>query len=160
MWRVLGTPEMRVEARRAFNHDITNRPPSLPADDQSALVYLLRKTRNVTETRVHMEAAYYLHGYWQYMVDRYEDMVAKGREESLDDEKWPFTTHFCGCSFCTAANTPSFNARCRIGFRRAYNFGDNQFLEAIGARLYHPNFNTSSLVPLPESSAGAGTTTS
>jgi xyloglucan 6-xylosyltransferase len=68
VWRALGLPEMRADAQHAFNADIPNRPPQLRADDQSALIYVLRSARVETEPRVHLEAAYYLHGYWRYMV--------------------------------------------------------------------------------------------
>ncbi|KAI5058389.1 hypothetical protein GOP47_0026559 [Adiantum capillus-veneris] len=95
IWRELGKRERRQEAKRAFNEEIANRPRDLRADDQSALIYMLRQLRNATQDVVHMEAAYFLHGYYELMVDRYEEMMEKGRHLMRDDEQWPFTTHFC-----------------------------------------------------------------
>lgn len=85
-------------------------------------------------------------------------MAGRGRAASHDDDQWPFTTHFTGCSFCTGTtgdDSASLDALCLVGFRRAYTFGDDQFLAAIGSRLRHPDFNTTSLIPVAASSATA-----
>ncbi|MCO5595476.1 hypothetical protein L7F22_049519 [Adiantum nelumboides] len=149
VWRELGKRERRQEAKRAFNQEIANRPRDLRADDQSALIYMLRQLRNGTEEAVHVEAAYFLHGYYELMVDRYEEMVEKGRHRMRDDQQWPFTTHFCGCSFCGSKEPVS--PRCLLGFTRAYSFAHNQFLLSTRANLFHPNLNSSVLMTIQPS---------
>ncbi|KAH7284989.1 hypothetical protein KP509_33G005900 [Ceratopteris richardii] len=143
IWRELGKIERREEAKIAFNNEITNRPPDLRADDQSALIYMLRQLKNATHDFVHTEAAYFLHGYYKLMVHRYEEMIRRGRENMRDDDQWPFTTHFCGCSFC--GSTSEVSHECLHSFTRAYTFAHNQFLAFANASLFHPNLNSTGL---------------
>lgn len=135
-WSALGAPENIVKSKEAMNSVIKSRPQDWDPDDQSALVYLLNQNRKESEVKTFLEAGYSLHGYWDYIVDTYEDIM-QGKE------KRPFVTHFCGCNFCGGL---TITDRCSQGFERAFNFADNQLLAFVGLR--HSNLSTSSLQPI------------
>lgn len=136
-WSELGAPENIVKVKEAMNSVIKTRPQDWDPDDQSALVYLLNKNRRESEQKAFLEASYSLHGYWDYIVDDFEDIL-EGKA------KWPFVTHFCGCNFCGGV---IISDRCSQGFERAFNFADNQLLALVGLR--HSNLSTSLLEPIP-----------
>lgn len=50
------------------------------------------------------------------MVDKYEDMMAKSKPGS-GDENWPFVTHFVGCKTCRAKASYDFD-KCRVNIER------------------------------------------
>jgi len=138
-WSALGEPANIVKAKEAVNSAIKTRPQEWDPDDQSALVYLLNQNRTDSEKYTFLEASYNLHGYWEYIVDTFDDLK-EGKE------KWPFITHFCGCNFCGGQN---ISERCSRGFERAFNFADNQLLALVG--LAHSNLSTSLLEPIESS---------
>lgn len=55
------------------------------ADDQSALVHLLAKEQRRWRDKVHLESAYDLHGYWEPIVGRLEDVAAAYAEMERRD---------------------------------------------------------------------------
>eukprot|EP01018_Ginkgo_biloba_P027773 Gb_16800 [translate_table: standard] len=138
-WSEFGAPENLIKSKKALNSVLKSRPQDWDPDDQSALVYLLSQNRTESEQNTFLEASYSLHGYWDYIVDKFEDIL-EGKE------KWPFVTHFCGCNFCGGVD---ISHRCSKGFNRAFNFADNQLLALVGLR--HSNLSTSSLQPISSS---------
>ncbi|GLJ10704.1 hypothetical protein SUGI_0133460 [Cryptomeria japonica] len=131
-WIEFGAPENIQTAKAALNTVLKSRPQEWDPDDQSVLVYLLNTNRKESEENVFLEASYSLHGYFEYIVDEFEDIL-------VGKAKWPFVTHFCGCNFCGGKNTTD---RCTKGFERAFNFADNQLLRLVGLR--HSSLSSSS----------------
>ncbi|XP_047964920.1 probable xyloglucan 6-xylosyltransferase 3 [Salvia hispanica] len=129
----------REEAGKVLTAYLKDRP-AFEADDQSALIYLLITQKDKWMSKVFVENAFYLHGYWVELVDRYEEMMDK-YHPGLGDERWPFVTHFVGCKPCGGyGNYPV--ERCLKSMDRAFNFADNQVLSFYGFRhrsLVSPN---------------------
>lgn len=129
-WAPMGPKgPVRDEAGKILTAYLKGRP-SFEADDQSALIYLLISQKDVWMNKVYLENAYYLHGYWAGLVDRYEEMADK-YHPGLGDERWPFVTHFVGCKPCGSYGDYPVE-RCLSSMERAYNFADNQVLQLYG----------------------------
>jgi xyloglucan 6-xylosyltransferase len=94
------------------------------------MVYLLATQRDKWGDKVYLENAYYLHGYWGILVDRYEEMI-ENYHPGLGDHRWPLVTHFVGCKPCGKFGDYSVE-RCLKQMDRAFNFGDNQILQIYG----------------------------
>ncbi|XP_071728290.1 probable xyloglucan 6-xylosyltransferase 3 [Rutidosis leptorrhynchoides] len=128
-WAPMGPQgPVREEAGKILTSNLKDRP-AFEADDQSALVYLL-----ITQTewmdKVFLEDKYLLHGYWEGLVDRYEEMIEK-YHAGFGDDRWPFVTHFVGCKPCALyAHYPVH--KCVSSMERAFNFADNQVLKLYG----------------------------
>ncbi|KAL3696652.1 hypothetical protein R1sor_010728 [Riccia sorocarpa] len=112
------------------------------SDDQSALIYLLLSQRDKWSEKTYLEHSYFLHGYWMIVVENFEKMMEKYRP-GLGDERWPFVTHFVGCKPWHGSSGDYAADRCAKQMERAYNFADNQVLEAYG--YVHPNLQTVSV---------------
>ncbi|XP_057791942.1 probable xyloglucan 6-xylosyltransferase 3 [Salvia miltiorrhiza] len=145
-WARMGpSGRIREEAGKVLTSNLKGRP-AFEADDQSALIYLLVSEQERWMKMVSIESSYFLHGFWEGLVDRYEEMMEKYRP-GFGDERWPFVTHFVGCRTCAAA-------RCLRSMERAYNFADNQVLNLYGFRhrgLVSPNIKrirNESITPL------------
>ncbi|KAL3676338.1 hypothetical protein R1sor_026286 [Riccia sorocarpa] len=80
--------------------------------------------------------------YWMIVVENFEKMMEKYRQ-GLGDERWPFVTHFVGCKPWHGSSGDYAADRCAKQMERAYNFADNQVLEAYG--YVHPNLQTVSV---------------
>ncbi|KAK1650672.1 hypothetical protein QYE76_068477 [Lolium multiflorum] len=106
-----------------FAKELSGRPP-FEADDQSALIYLLVTQREKWGSKVFFENSYELNGFWELIVDRYEEMRREGR--------WPLVTHFVGCKPCRRYADSYPADRCRLGMERAFNFADDQILKLYG----------------------------
>uniref|UniRef100_A0ACD5XK38 Uncharacterized protein n=1 Tax=Avena sativa TaxID=4498 RepID=A0ACD5XK38_AVESA len=106
-----------------FAKELSGRPP-FEADDQSALIYLLVTQRDKWGAKVFFENSYELNGFWELIVDRYEEMRRKGQ--------WPLVTHFVGCKPCRRYADSYPADRCRLGMERAFNFADDQILKLYG----------------------------
>ncbi|URE29920.1 galactosyl transferase GMA12/MNN10 family, partial [Musa troglodytarum] len=123
------------------------------ADDQSALVHLLAKEQRRWRDKVHLESGYDLHGYWEPIVGRLEDVAAAygggGGGEKRSGKRRSFVTHFTGCQPCGGAHNPAYTWQgCVDGMARALNFADDQVLRAYG--FGHTNLNDSAPIrPLP-----------
>ncbi|XP_047317731.1 probable xyloglucan 6-xylosyltransferase 3 [Impatiens glandulifera] len=131
-WAPMGPKgKIREEAGKILTENLKGRP-LFEADDQSALIYLLIKEKEDKwiMKKVFIENSYYLHGYWEGIVDRYEEMIEKNRA-GFGDERWPFVTHFVGCKPCGSYGDYSVE-RCLKGMERAFNFADNQVLNLYG----------------------------
>ncbi|GLJ10702.1 hypothetical protein SUGI_0133440 [Cryptomeria japonica] len=129
-WMEFGAPENLMASKEALNRVVKSRPKEWDPDDQSALVYLLNQNKTKSEDNVFLEASYVLHGYFEYIIDRFGDFL-EGKE------KQPFITHFNGCNFCGKKN---ITERCSEGFERAFNFADNQLLSSVGRK--HSSLST------------------
>ncbi|MBA0827801.1 hypothetical protein Goarm_012549, partial [Gossypium armourianum] len=129
-WAPMGPKgKVREEAGKILTRELKDRPV-FEADDQSAIVYLLVKERAKWGEKVYLENAYYLHGYWGILVDRYEEMI-ENYHPGLGDHRWPLVTHFVGCKPCGKFGDYSVE-RCLRQMDRAFNFGDNQILQMYG----------------------------
>lgn len=109
--------------------------PDYEADDQSALVLLLNQdpVRWGAKTRLELDLG--LHGYWNMIVEKYEEMMA------TKSASWPFVTHFVGCKPCSKDGSGTYAVdRCLKQMERAFNFADNQVLKLYGYR--HTTLNT------------------
>ncbi|GAB2279258.1 Xyloglucan 6-xylosyltransferase 2 [Dionaea muscipula] len=129
-WAPMGPKgRTRDEAGKILTRELKGRPV-FEADDQSAMVYLLMTQRDKWGDKVYLENAYYLHGYWGILVDRYEEMI-ENYHPGLGDHRWPLVTHFVGCKPCGKFGDYPVE-RCFKQMDRAFNFGDNQILQMYG----------------------------
>ncbi|KAG0488095.1 hypothetical protein HPP92_006639 [Vanilla planifolia] len=129
-WAPMGPKgKIREEAGKVLTSFLKDRPV-FEADDQSAMVYLLVTQKDRWADKVYLESAYYLHGYWGILVDRYEEMIEK-YHPGLGDHRWPLVTHFVGCKPCGKFGDYPVE-RCLKQMDRAFNFGDNQILQMYG----------------------------
>ncbi|KAL7220689.1 hypothetical protein ACSBR2_013552 [Camellia fascicularis] len=129
-WAPMGPKgKVRDEAGKILTRELKDRPV-FEADDQSAMVYILATQRDKWGEKVYLESAYYLHGYWGILVDRYEEMI-ENYHPGLGDHRWPLVTHFVGCKPCGKFGDYPVE-RCLKQMDRAFNFGDNQILQIYG----------------------------
>ncbi|CAN6938512.1 unnamed protein product, partial [Brassica oleracea] len=129
-WAPMGPKgPIRDEAGKVLTAYLKGRP-AFEADDQSALIYLLLSQKDTWMEKVFVENQYYLHGFWEGLVDRYEEMMEK-YHPGLGDERWPFVTHFVGCKPCGSYADYAVE-RCLKSMERAFNFADNQVLKLYG----------------------------
>ncbi|CAA0820857.1 Putative glycosyltransferase 3 [Striga hermonthica] len=139
-WAPMGPKgPIREEAGKILTAHLKGRP-AFEADDQSALVYLLLSQKDRWMEKVFIENTFYLHGFWEGLVDHYEDMIEK-YHSGLGDDRWPFVTHFVGCKPCGSYGDYPVE-RCLKSMERAFNFADNQVLNLYGFRhkgLVSPN---------------------
>lgn len=140
VWAPMGPKgPIREEAGRILTANLKGRP-AFEADDQSALIYLLISQKERWMSKVYVENSFYLHGFWEGLVDRYEEMMEQNHP-GLGDERWPFVTHFVGCKPCGSYGDYPVQ-RCMKGMERAFNFADNQVLNLYGFKhrgLVSPN---------------------
>lgn len=137
-WAPMGPKgKIREAAGKVLTNFLEGRPV-FEADDQSALIYLLIKQRATWGSKVFLESAYYLHGYWAILVDKYEEMMEK-YHPGLGDDRWPFVTHFVGCKPCGKGGDYTAK-RCLQQMERAFNFADNQVLQMYG--FHHKHLGT------------------
>ncbi|XP_002980080.2 xyloglucan 6-xylosyltransferase 2 [Selaginella moellendorffii] len=129
---------------------LSGRPEDFESDDQGAFIYLLNADRAAWGSRVYLENAYYLNGYWKDLVERYEEF-AKNSHPGFGDDRWPFVTHFTGCQICSGKiNNVYTPEECRRQMDRALFFADNQILQGIG--YVHPSLATHEIVAAAKSS--------
>ncbi|GER53108.1 galactosyl transferase GMA12/MNN10 family protein [Striga asiatica] len=139
-WAPMGPKgHAREESGKILTANLKGRP-DFEADDQSALIYLLISQKEKWASKVFIENSYLLHGFWENLVDRYEEMLEK-YHPGLGDERWPLVTHFLGCKPCgSEGDYPA--ERCLKSMEKAFNFADNQVLKLYGFRhkgLVSPN---------------------
>ncbi|KAH6781621.1 Galactosyl transferase GMA12/MNN10 family protein [Perilla frutescens var. frutescens] len=131
-WAPMGPRGLpREEAGKILTDNLKGRP-AFEADDQSALIYLLISQKEQWMNMVAVESSYFLHGFWEGLVDRYEEMLEK-YHPGFGDERWPFVTHFVGCRPCASYGDYPVK-RCLKSMERAFNFADNQVLNLYGFR--------------------------
>ncbi|CAA2966459.1 xyloglucan 6-xylosyltransferase 2-like [Olea europaea subsp. europaea] len=129
-WAPMGPKgRIREEAGKLLTRELKDRPV-FEADDQSAMVYILATQKDKWGDKVYLENAYYLHGYWGILVDRYEEMI-ENYHPGLGDHRWPLVTHFVGCKPCGKFGDYPVE-RCLKQMDRAFNMGDNQILQMYG----------------------------
>ncbi|EES00270.1 probable glycosyltransferase 5 [Sorghum bicolor] len=145
-WAPMGSRgPVRDSYGELFARELTGRPP-FEADDQSALVYLLVTQRSRWGDKTFIESAYELNGFWEGIVDRYEELRRKGRPAGGlgdGDDRWPFVTHFVGCKPCRRYADSYPADRCRRGMERAFNFADDQIMRLYG--FQHESLNTTAV---------------
>ncbi|XP_057806037.1 xyloglucan 6-xylosyltransferase 2-like [Salvia miltiorrhiza] len=129
-WAPMGPKgKVREEAGKVLTRELKDRPV-FEADDQSAMVYILASQKEKWADKVYLESAYYLHGYWGILVDRYEEMI-ESYHPGYGDHRWPLVTHFVGCKPCGKFGDYPVE-RCLKQMDRAFHFGDNQILQMYG----------------------------
>ncbi|KAJ1297479.1 hypothetical protein BS78_01G379500 [Paspalum vaginatum] len=142
-WAPMGSRgPVRDRYGELFAEELSGRPP-FEADDQSALVYLLVTQRGRWGDKTFLESTYELNGFWEGIVDRYEELRRKGRPGGLGDDRWPFVTHFVGCKPCRRYADSYPADRCRRAMERALNFADDQILRLYG--FEHESLNTTAV---------------
>ncbi|TVU47332.1 hypothetical protein EJB05_06928, partial [Eragrostis curvula] len=142
-WAPMGSRgPVRDRYGELFAEELSGRPP-FEADDQSALVYLLVTQRSRWGEKTFLESTYELNGFWEGIVDRYEELRRKGKPGELGDNRWPLVTHFVGCKPCRRYVDSYPVDRCRLGMERALNFADDQILKLYG--FEHESFNTTAV---------------
>ncbi|KAM7254931.1 hypothetical protein ACFE04_020172 [Oxalis oulophora] len=130
VWATMGPKgKVREDAGKVLTSYLKGRPV-FEADDQSAMVYILATQREKWGDKVYLENAYYLHGYWGILVDKYEEMI-ENYHPGFGDHRWPLVTHFVGCKPCGKFGDYPVE-RCLKQMDRAFNFGDNQILQIYG----------------------------
>lgn len=67
--------QVREETGQLLTKELKGRPP-FEADDQSAMVYLLASQRHRWGNKVYFENSYCLHGYWDFLVDKYVFLIS------------------------------------------------------------------------------------
>ncbi|KAG6404006.1 hypothetical protein SASPL_136240 [Salvia splendens] len=139
-WAPMGPKgPLREEAGKILTASLKGRP-AFEADDQSALIYLFLSQKERWMSKVYVENSFYLHGFWEGLVDQYEEVIEK-YHPGLGDARWPFVTHFVGCKPCGSYGDYPVE-RCLKSMERAFNFADNQVLNLYGFRhrgLVSPN---------------------
>ncbi|KAH7447852.1 hypothetical protein KP509_01G124000 [Ceratopteris richardii] len=129
-WAPMGPKgKVREEAGKVLTEALAGRP-AFEADDQSALIYLLLKQKDLWGGKVYLENSYYLHGFWVAIVEKYDD-VMENYHPGYGDERWPFVTHFVGCKPCGSYGDYPVE-KCLKEMERSFNFGDNQILQMYG----------------------------
>ncbi|BBN06573.1 xyloglucan 6-xylosyltransferase [Marchantia polymorpha subsp. ruderalis] len=133
LWAPMGENRgnIRDQVGKMFTAALQGRPANFEADDQSGLVYLLNTLREEIAPKVYLESSYYLHGYWVILSEKYEEFM-RNNKPGTGDHRWPFVTHFVGCKSCSGAYGDYPAERCLTQMERAFNFADNQVLEAYG----------------------------
>ncbi|CAM6111218.1 unnamed protein product [Calypogeia fissa] len=138
MWVPMGPDgTVRNEAGKFFTENLTEgkgrKRPVMPADDQSALVWLMLTKEELLRPKIYLESRkFILSGYFDEIVDHFEEFMEKNHP-GLGDHRWPFTTHFTGCQPCTGKGNPVYTKdRCTVQFERAFNFADNQVMSLMG----------------------------
>lgn len=84
-WAPMGpSGPIRDEAGKQLTGFLKGRPV-FEADDQSAMVYLLVTQQDTWSDKVYLEGSYCLHGYWESLVNRFEEMLEKNHPGLGDD---------------------------------------------------------------------------
>ncbi|KAL2630439.1 hypothetical protein R1flu_015125 [Riccia fluitans] len=133
-WAPMGPEgDIRNKWGEFFSEYMSERGPNFPADDQSALVYLML-TQTEIRSKIRLEWEYQLSGYWKDFVEKFEEfMTTPGNHPGLGGNTWPFITHFTGCQPCSGHHNPIYSGEeCARQMERAYNFADNQILQTMG----------------------------
>ncbi|CAM6127057.1 unnamed protein product [Calypogeia fissa] len=131
-WSPMG-PEgpVRVEYGKMLSNFL-QRYDNYPADDQSALIYLMLTDEEVMSKIQLVETEYIISGWWVSIVDTFERSIDK-YHPGLGDRRWPWITHFTGCSPCSGGNNPEFSYEmCMLNITKAFNFAENQVLAYMG----------------------------
>ncbi|GJM86683.1 hypothetical protein PR202_ga02567 [Eleusine coracana subsp. coracana] len=118
------------------------------SDDQSALVYMLRRSGSPWRDKVFLENGYYFQGYWVEIVGRHAAGRRARRERGARLATPLRHTHFTGCQPCSGQRNEDYSGNtCDDGMRRALNFADDQVLRAYGFR--HAGPLSDEVQPLP-----------
>lgn len=130
-----------------LSQNLTGRA-NFEADDQSALVYLLITQKQEWAGKVFLENSYYLHGYWVDLVGKFVEKSLN--QPGLGNDRWPFVTHFVGCKPCLKTGGDYPVDTCFRQMERAFDFADNQILDALGFR--HRKLGSSKVTRIREDS--------
>ncbi|CAM6127050.1 unnamed protein product [Calypogeia fissa] len=146
-WSPMGPAgSVRDEYGKMLTSFLSSRATDYPADDQSALAYLMITDEAVrSKVKLVESDIYTMSGFWIEVVDTYED-CAKNYHPGLGDKRWPWVTHFTGCGFCYGWSNPDYaQEKCLESFARAFHFADNQVLAYMG--FQHKNLSSHILIP-------------
>jgi xyloglucan 6-xylosyltransferase len=144
-WSPMGpSGRVQVEYGKMLTSFLSNRVEDYPADDQSALAYLIL-TDEAVKSKVKLVdlQEYMVSAWWVEVVDTYEQSMEK-YHPGFGDWRWPWITHFTGCGPCGSDGTNPHDEKCMAGIERALNFADNQVLAYMGYK--HENLSSNSVV--------------
>ncbi|CAM6127056.1 unnamed protein product [Calypogeia fissa] len=144
-WSPMG-PEgpVRNEYGKILTEFLSYRIPNYPADDQSALAYLILTDETINSKVKLVELVeYMISGWWVEVVDNYETSMEK-YHPGLGDRRWPWITHFTGCGPCGGDGNNENYQKCMKNIERALNFADNQVLAFMG--FQHESLSSDSVL--------------
>ncbi|CAM6093449.1 unnamed protein product [Calypogeia fissa] len=144
-WSPMG-PEgpVRNEYGKILTEFLSHRIPDYPADDQSALAYLILTDETINSKVKLVELTeYMISGWWVEVVDNYETSMEK-YHPGLGDRRWPWITHFTGCGPCGGDDNNEKYQKCMKNIERALNFADNQVLAFMG--FQHESLSSDSVL--------------
>ncbi|KAF3496733.1 hypothetical protein DY000_02057168 [Brassica cretica] len=118
------------------------------SDDQTALIYLLFKHKEVYYPKIYLEGEYYFEGYWLEIVPGLANITER-ESGGKGSKRRPFVTHFTGCQPCSGDHNTMYDGdTCWNGMIKAINFADNQVMRRYG--FVHSDLGkTSPLQPVP-----------
>lgn len=131
-WSPMG-PEgpVRTEYGKMLSNFL-DRYDNYPADDQSALIYLMLTDEAVMSKIQLVDQEYMISGWWVTVVSSFERSI-ETYHPGLGDNRWPWITHFTGCSPCNGGNNPEYSYdRCMMNITKAFNFAEDQVLAYMG----------------------------
>ncbi|KAL2634831.1 hypothetical protein R1flu_006310 [Riccia fluitans] len=146
-WASLGIKGIREESGKFLTQNLPGRPEGFPADDQSALAYLLNYEKKKWASKVALELSYILIGHWPSLTAQYEDLLVKYRP-GFGDHRWPFCVSFAGCQQCSKVENEFPWETCFNQMLRTYDFADSQVLQTMGFKLVGKFGGGGEVVPL------------
>lgn len=176
-WTKMGPQEPDYEKWGHILRSIFKDKEFPESDDQTGLAYLISEEKEKWADKIYLEAGYYFEGYWEEIVDKYENITERYselerederlrrrhaekvsesygviREPYVKDETWswrrPFITHFTGCQPCSGHFNHRYTAdECWSKMVKALNFADNQVMRNFG--YVHKDLLDNSLSSIP-----------
>ncbi|CAM6109067.1 unnamed protein product [Calypogeia fissa] len=148
LWAAMGADiaNNREEVGALLSKELLGRPDDFLVDDQSALIYLLSISHTEElKSKVFLEHAYDLHGYWVMAMELHEAKFKDTPMGRLAGHDWSFITHFVGCKTCSGSFASYGVDKCLETMERAYNLADNQVLRIYGYE--HEDLSSSNVAP-------------
>ncbi|KAL3692991.1 hypothetical protein R1sor_006642 [Riccia sorocarpa] len=148
-WASFGIKGIREEAGKFLTQNLPGRSEGFPADDQSALAYLLVYQKEKWAPKVVLETKYILAGYWPDLTPKYEELIVNNHP-GLGDHRWPFCISFAGCRQCSKVeDSEDFSwETCFSQMVRTYDFANSQVLPTMGFKLVGKLGGKGEVVPL------------
>ncbi|KAL3692985.1 hypothetical protein R1sor_006636 [Riccia sorocarpa] len=148
-WASFGIKGIREEAGKFLTQNLPGRSEGFPADDQSALAYLLVYQKEKWAPKVVLETKYILAGYWPDLTPKYEELIVNNHP-GLGDHRWPFCISFAGCRQCSKVeDSKDFSwETCFSQMVRTYDFANSQVLPTMGFKLVGKLGGKGEVVPL------------
>ncbi|CAM6099117.1 unnamed protein product [Calypogeia fissa] len=145
-WSSMGPAgEVRVEYGKMLSQFFVDRRDNYPADDQSALIYVILTEEAVRSKIKLVQDEYIISGWWVQVVGTLDRALEK-YHPGLGDRRWPWITHFTGCQPCGGIPNADYSYEdCILNMTKVFNFADNQVLAYMGYQ--HQNLSSHAVVP-------------